>query len=156
MWAACGPVRREPSVRPRRKSVYNAVGSRLETITYPRSPAAAVTYTYDLAGNRLSTEDEHGTTTHEYDARNRLAKETKAQGWVLEYDYDLAGNKVEFSLTVNSTVNVTTYTYEKLSRLAEEEQVAGGGTPGLVEQVRRALWERGRRLPVTPVEKITL
>jgi YD repeat-containing protein len=57
------------------------------------------------------------TTTYEYDARNRLTKETKAQGSVLEYDYDLAGNKVEFTLTVNSTVNVTTYAFDEANRL---------------------------------------
>ena len=90
--------------------------NRVETISYPGSEAG-VTYDYDYAGNRLSMVDGHGTTSYEYDARNRLTKETKAQGWVLEYDYDLAGNKVEFKLTVNSSVNSTTYTYDEANRL---------------------------------------
>jgi RHS repeat-associated protein len=49
--------------------------------------------------------------------RSRGVRERKAQGWVLEHDYDLAGNKVEFSLTVNATVNVTTYAYDEANRL---------------------------------------
>jgi RHS repeat-associated protein len=62
-------------------------------------------------------DDEHGTTTYEYDVRNCLTNETKPNGVLLEYEYDLAGNRTQVKLTVGSTTRIVRYLYDAANRL---------------------------------------
>ena len=59
------------------------------------------TFTYDADGNMTSRTDPSGTTTYTYDLDNRLTSLTEADGTVLEFDYDVFGNRV--AKTVDGT-----------------------------------------------------
>lgn len=52
------------------------------------------TFTYDADGNMTSRTDGEGTTTYTYDLDNRLVSVTEADGTVLEFEYDVFGNRV--------------------------------------------------------------
>lgn len=52
------------------------------------------TFTYDADGNMTSRSGPDGTTTYTYDLDNRLTSVTEADGTVLEFDYDVFGNRV--------------------------------------------------------------
>jgi len=58
-------------------------------------------FTYDADGNMTSRTDPSGTTTYTYDLDNRLTSVTEADGTVLEFEYDLFGNRV--AKTVDGT-----------------------------------------------------
>ena len=73
-----------------------------------------LTYTYDVAGNRLTVATSAGTTTHTYDALSRLNTVTDADGDVSTYAYDATGNRA--TLTYPNG-NVARYTYDTLNRL---------------------------------------
>ena len=59
------------------------------------------TFTYDADGNMTSRADSDGTTTYTYDLDNRLTSVTEADGTVLEFEYDVFGNRV--AKTVDGT-----------------------------------------------------
>ncbi len=93
------------------------------------NPGTVLTYTYDLAGNRTTVNEQGALVeTHSYDAANQ----------VLGWGYDLAGN-----LTNDGT---TTYTYDALSRVVSARrgtQYRGNSYNGdgvLVKQVTPADW----------------
>lgn len=90
--------------------VYNN-DNRLVTITYPNS--TTVSFTHLPGGERQSVVDSRGTTSYTYDLRNRL-KTMNEPGAVIQYEYDLAGNKSK----VETTAGVTNYTYDALNRIA--------------------------------------
>ena len=57
---------------------------------------AVTTYTYNAAGNVVTTTDALGhVTTDTYDAMGRVTSETDAAGNVTEYAYDAEGRQVE-------------------------------------------------------------
>ncbi|MCR9089481.1 MAG: Ig-like domain-containing protein [Rhodobacteraceae bacterium] len=51
-------------------------------------------FTYDDDGNMTSRIDSDGTSTYSYDLDNRLTSVTQSDGTVLEFEYDLFGNRV--------------------------------------------------------------
>ena len=56
------------------------------------------TFTYDADGNMTTRSDGEGVTTYAYDLDNRLTSVTQADGTVLEFAYDLFGNRVSKSV----------------------------------------------------------
>jgi RHS repeat-associated protein len=80
------------------------------------TPGDAITsYTYDPAGNRLtSTEPDGNTTMIQYDADNRRIQVTDAAADVTVTTYDGAGNVVAITAP---NLNVTNNTYDSLNRL---------------------------------------
>ncbi len=96
--------------------------------SWKKPGAAAVTYTYDAAGNRLS----EATTKFVYDRRNRLTtgpdgkytwstrgtmtQGRTADGAALAYTFDALGRQ--------TAVGTTTYTYDGLDRLAKRGSTA--------------------------------
>lgn len=84
-------------------------------------------YTYDAVGNRLSLETPLQTTIYEYDAADRLTRETKqlADGstQVVDYVWDAAGNLVQRS---GDGVQELHYTWDALDRLLEVDRGSGG------------------------------
>jgi RHS repeat-associated protein len=74
--------------------------------------AAKTTYTYDLAGQRITMEDPLGHITRwEYDADGRVTKETRAHGTpiasVTEHKYDIHGNRYETKDPVGALTRTT-------------------------------------------------
>ncbi len=59
------------------------------------------TLAYDDDGNLLSRTDNEGTTTYAYDLDNRLVQVTEADGTVLDFEYDVFGNRI--AKTVDGT-----------------------------------------------------
>ncbi|WP_299484140.1 Ig-like domain-containing protein [uncultured Roseibium sp.] len=59
------------------------------------------TFSYDADGNMTSRTDGNGTTTYTYDLDNRLTSVTEADGTLLEFAYDVFGNRV--AKTVDGT-----------------------------------------------------
>lgn len=91
-----------------------------DTIT---SNDAVTSYTYDPVGNRLAfTEPDGNTTTDQYDADNRLTKETNAAGDVTTTSYDPVGNVITVTAP---NLNVTTNAYDSLNRLTQKSDSAG-------------------------------
>ena len=78
----------------------------------------AATYTYNLAGNRIRTEEHTGRTIDfTYDTRSRLIREAIHDSTIgdetIEYTYDAVGNR----LTKTDTSGTVTYTYDDNHRL---------------------------------------
>ncbi len=90
--------------------------NRLTTKSYPDD--TSVEFTYTPTGRRETVTDARGTTSYEYDARDRLLSRTDydgtAESRTIGYTYDDAGNRT--SVTVPS--GTTGYTYDALNRMA--------------------------------------
>jgi RHS repeat-associated protein len=71
-------------------------------------------YTYDNLGHRTSTTTLEGKTTYGYDATDQLTSVTLPGGRVIEYSYDVAGNRISVkdngAITAYSTNNLNQYT----------------------------------------------
>jgi RHS repeat-associated protein len=91
-----------------------------DTIT----PSDAVTTSvYDPVGNRLVwTEPDGNATTYQYDADNRLTRETNAAGDVTTTTYDGVGNVITVTAP---NLNVTTNTYNSLNRIIQVTDSVG-------------------------------
>ncbi len=92
---------------------YNAA-SQLVGIEYPDS---SVTFTYDANGNRISMDDQAGSTSYVYDSRNRLIFETKTldgTDYATSYEYDAASNIVSIVYPEGTVINQN---YDDLSRI---------------------------------------
>lgn len=87
-----------------------------------------VTFTYTATGRRASMTDASGTTTYDYDARERLKTKATPYG-VLTYTYDEAGNQLTLRSSTAEGVNVD-YTYDVLGRLAtvQDNRLTSGTT----------------------------
>ena len=99
---------------------YNAA-SQLIQIVYPDS---SVTFTYDANGNRISMDDQAGSTVYIYDSRNRLISETKTLGrtdYTTSYGYDAASNIVSIVYPDGTVINQN---YDDLSRLTSVDGYA--------------------------------
>ncbi|MDT8718752.1 RHS repeat protein, partial [Clostridium sp. 19966] len=92
-------------------------------------------YAYDYKNNELSEKDDIGTiitkayddlgrlvskkdacnneTTYRYNADNSISKETNANGFSTDYEYDSCGRMIrKFQLSTDSTISVTRYIYD--------------------------------------------
>jgi RHS repeat-associated protein len=91
-----------------------------DTIT---STDAVTTNAYDAVGNRLIwTEPDGNAITYQYDADNRLIRETNAAGDITLTAYDGVGNVI--TLTAPN-LNATTNTYDSLNRLIQATDSEG-------------------------------
>ncbi len=93
------------------------------------SGGGTTTYTYDPAGNLLTTvtDPDDNTTTYSYDADNRETTQTSPTGGVTTDTYDLVGNLTE---TVDPDGHTITYSYDADNRETGETWVnPEGGTP---------------------------
>jgi RHS repeat-associated protein len=90
--------------------------NRLLSRTYPES-TQNVAFTYTPTGRRSTAVDTRGTTSFDYDLRDRLKSLTYADGRKLEYGYDGAGNRTSLTATVGGLTLTTAYVYDMLNRL---------------------------------------
>lgn len=75
-----------------------------------------VSYTYDVDGNRVSMEDQRGTTKYIYNALSQIIKVTHPKSKIVSYDYDESGNLVKLTYPDGRAV---TYNYDFLHRLIQ-------------------------------------
>jgi len=92
---------------------YDAL-NRLKTINYPDT--STVDYTYDKLSRLQTATNESGTIDVDYNKMNRLTSVTDVFGQVVDYNYDLNGNRTKLSL--NGAV-VETYRYDAIDRLTK-------------------------------------
>lgn len=85
--------------------------NRLTSVSLP--DGQVISYTLDPNGNRLTMTDATGVTGYAYDNLNRLVQ-TKAQGKVIKYGYDAAGNRTTLTYPGNKVV---TYGFDRAERL---------------------------------------
>ncbi len=107
---------------------------RLVSKTLPTDPPTTIAYAYTPSGLRTLA----GGDTYEYNERGWLARETKANGDLLEYEYDLKGNRTRVTVTkhlppqnpedppLDPIVRVTIYEYDDLDRLWKVYEVVDG------------------------------
>jgi len=74
-------------------------------------------YSYDNNGNITSVTTTAGTIFYQYDGLNQLTQETLLDGTVIDYQYDLAGNKTTKTVTQGGTPITTNYTYDAANQL---------------------------------------
>jgi YD repeat-containing protein len=98
----------------------------------------SISYTYDEVGNRISMEDESGTSTYTYDENNRLLKILKGNTTQISYDYDQVENVTSVT---DLKENAVAYTYDKASRM---ETVSNTG-----KTTTYTYDENGRRKSIT-------
>lgn len=94
-------------------------------------------FTYDSVGNRLSLQDQAGTTTYSYDPAHRLLSRIQEQGGVtagtVSYEWDLSGNLVQ----EEDGEGGRSYTYDALHRLKGLTDSAGSRGYGYDPEGRR-------------------
>ena len=82
--------------------------------TPPRS-----SFTYTANGQRETVVDARGTTSYEYDVRDRLVSRTDPDGATIAYTYDAAGNRLAVTTEIPGIdPRTTSYTFDALNRLA--------------------------------------
>lgn len=98
-------------------STYDIEGNLLER----RAPDGTTTYTYTYTptGQRATATDARGTTTYEYDRRDRLERIVDPTGREVLSTYDGQGNRTEVVAKVGAASWTTAYTYDVLNRLKE-------------------------------------
>jgi len=90
---------------------------RVVLVTYLKD-SSTESYTYDANGNRETATNSEGSWVYTYDSLNRLDTETQPNGDVLDYDYDVNGNKTQLKVIYASGAErIETYTYDDLNRL---------------------------------------
>lgn len=105
---------------------YDAVGN-LASIIYPDN--TAVNYTYDANNNLVSVTDwANRVTSYTYDVNNMVVGVVKPDGSVTTTVYDNAQRVVSTVEKTASNVVITgfEYTYDNLSRIVEEKDLANG------------------------------
>ena len=152
------PASGEPAVRftytasGQRATMEDASGTTTYTyddrdrLTGKASTEGTLSYSYDDAGNLLSIRSDHAggaTMTYAYDALNRLASVTDANGGVTIYTYDLVGNLASYAYP-NGVEH--RYTYNALNRLTDLALVRGGTT---IASYAYTLGATGNRQSVT-------
>ena len=121
-----------------RKSVVTTYGyddlGRLTSTTYSDA-SPAVTYTYDEVGRLRTAANGTDTLTRTYDLLGEvLSEESQANASVVEYTYDLDGNRLSVSL--NGQV-VVSYGYDDASRLTTITRATSNWTLGYDAASRR-------------------
>ena len=101
---------------------YDLAG-RVDTIDYPQD--ADVGFGYNARGERTSATDGRGPSTTDVDARSRTVKVTDADGGIIEYEYDAAGNLLARISPSQSLV----YTYDDAHRLDTVTRTVDGEAP---------------------------
>jgi RHS repeat-associated protein len=71
-----------------------------------------------------STIDARGTTSYNYDQRDRLIKQTETDGKTLQYTYDKASNRT----SITTQAGTTTYGYDRYNELTTVTDKSGGVT----------------------------
>ncbi len=103
---------------------YDVTG-RLASIDYPHD--ADVSFTYNAAGERTSVLDGRGSSTTSYDARGRVLQSLDADGGLIEYQYDAAGNLLARISPSQSLV----YAYDARNRLDTVTRTIDGEAPSI-------------------------
>ena len=103
---------------------YDTDTGRLLSRTYP-NPAENVSFTYTATGRRKTAVDARGTTTYDYDVRDRLKTLAYPDGRSLGYDYDPQGNRTKLTALIAATSLVVNSSYDELGRLATVTDPAG-------------------------------
>jgi RHS repeat-associated protein len=114
---------------------YDAAGQ-LERIEYPTD--ADVQFRYNAVGERTHAIDARGTSTRSNDRRGRLVQAIDADGGIIEYEYDDAGNLLARVSPSQSLV----YTYDARHRLQTVTRSVDGEAPTVT---RYAYDQAGRR-----------
>lgn len=84
------------------------------------------TYTYDMAGNRISTTDPDGSTTgYSYDTMGNMTSTTDALGQTTNYTYNQYGQVLSIT---DSQGNTTSYGYDANGNLTSTTDPAGATT----------------------------
>ncbi|MEJ5312591.1 MAG: RHS repeat-associated core domain-containing protein [Anaerolineae bacterium] len=99
--------------------------NRLVEIQYPD---ATVEYAYDALGRCIAMTDTSGVTTYQYDDLGRLVRVTDPFTGVVEYAYDLAGNRTALTVTHNAQPTTTYYAFDAGNRLIQVTDWATGTT----------------------------
>jgi RHS repeat-associated protein len=86
--------------------------------------ATLITYNYNNVGRRTSMVDASGTTSYNYDARDRILNKTTPAAGSLIYTYDAAGNMLTLKSSNVGGASMT-YTYDFLNRLASVTDASG-------------------------------
>jgi RHS repeat-associated protein len=81
--------------------------------------AAGVSYTYTATGKRKTMNDASGSTTYQYDQRDRLSAKNTPEGTVGYDRYDLASNLTQLTARANGPSFAAYYGYDALNRLVE-------------------------------------
>jgi len=82
-----------------------------------------VLYDYSPSGLRTAA----GGDTYGYDERGRLTTETKANGDVINYQYDDAGNRTRVETVTSAGTKTVDYTYDAMNRVETVTEVIDGG-----------------------------
>ncbi|HVU83752.1 MAG TPA: RHS repeat-associated core domain-containing protein, partial [Puia sp.] len=93
---------------------YHSLTDRLVSESFAEG---GISFTYDGFLRRHSMNDVSGTTSYNYDERNRLIRKTAPQG-VLDYTYDPHGNLAS-TTSGNTNGAAVTYQYDALNRLSK-------------------------------------
>lgn len=102
--------------------VYDDLG-RLSQIDYPQD--ADVFFSYNARGERTLVRDGRGDSTAGYDRQGRVLQVHDADGHIIEYQYDAAGNLLARISPSQSLV----YTYDARNRLTEVTRTVDGEAP---------------------------
>ena len=92
--------------------LYDGV-NRVDTVTYV-DDGETVAFVYDALGNRLSMADANGTTSYQYDDLYRMVMVTDTFNAVVEFGYDLVGNRTNLTYPDDKSV---TYDFDDDNRL---------------------------------------
>jgi RHS repeat-associated protein len=85
--------------------------------------------TYAPSGKPFTVSDHRGVTRYQHDVMDRLVQVSNPNGSVLNYAYDLSGNRIEMSVRQGSRpARVTRYEYDALNRLERVVDPEGGVT----------------------------
>ena len=95
----------------------------------------SISYTYDEAGNRISMEDESGTSIYTYDENNRLLEIQRGNSVQISYAYDQVGNVTKVT---DLKGNAVAYTYDKSNRMETVSNAGKTTTYTYDENGRRA------------------
>ncbi len=102
--------------------VYDAAG-RLQRIDYPND--ADVRFAYNALGERSTVTDGRGDSSTSYDRRGRTLQVQDADGGIIEYQYDDAGNLLARISPSQSLV----YAYDERHRLSQVTRSVDGEAP---------------------------
>ena len=96
-------------------SEYNAIN---ELIKNTYADGNIETFSYYSSGQIQAITTAQGAISYVYDQQDRVITETKHNGDVLNYTYDLEGNKTQTSINKDSLTKTWNYEYDALNRLS--------------------------------------